>query len=127
MKKYSADELFKIAYDHLQKKEYLKSAALFEKLIKVYPENLSTLKNLAYCYAYLRDFDKAEVYIKKIIDIKPDEPFAYQFLASILKDQDKIEEATSVVNQGLKKELINEKWEIQKNFFFQRYHLIKKR
>ena len=118
MKKYSADELFKIAYDHLQKKEYLKSAALFEKLIKVYPENLSTLKNLAYCYAYLRDFDKAEVYIKKIIDIKPDEPFAYQFLASILKDQDKIEEATSVVNQGLKKGLINEKWEIQKNFFF---------
>ena len=118
MNKYSADELFKIAYDHLQRKEYLKSAGLFEKIIKDYPENISTLKNLAYCYAYLRDFEKAEVYIKKIISVKSDEPFAYQFLASILKDQDKIEEAISVVNQGLKKELINEKWEIQKNFFF---------
>jgi len=118
VKKYSADELFRIAYDHLQKKEYSKSASLFEKLIKVYPENISTIKNLAFCYAYLREFDKAEVYIKKIISIKPDEPFVYQFLASILKDQDKIEEATSVVNEGLKKKLINEKWEIQKNLFF---------
>ena len=118
MKKYSADEVFKIAYDHLQKKEYVKSAGLFENLIKVYPENLSILKNLANCYAYLRNFDKAEACIKKIISIKPNEPFVYQFLASILKDQDKLEEATSIVNEGLKKKLINEKWEIQKNLFF---------
>tara|TARA_A100001015_G_scaffold93697_1_gene104233 strand:- start:311 stop:625 length:315 start_codon:yes stop_codon:yes gene_type:complete len=103
VKKYSADEVFKIAYDHLQKKEYVKSAGLFENLIKVYPENLSILKNLANCYAYLRNFDKAEACIKKIISIKPNEPFVYQFLASILKDQDKLEEATSIVNEGLKK------------------------
>ena len=118
MKKYSVDEVFKIAYDHLKKKEYVKSASLFENLIKVYPENLSILKNLAHCYAYSRNFDKAEAYIKKIISIKPEEPFVYQFLASILKDQDKVEEATSVVNEGLKKKLVNEKWEIQKNLFF---------
>ena len=118
MKKYSVDEVFKIAYDHLKKKEYVKSASLFENLIKVYPENLSILKNLAHCYAYSRNFDKAEAYIKKIISIRPEEPFVYQFLASILKDQDKVEEATSVVNEGLKKKLVNEKWEIQKNLFF---------
>tara|TARA_E500000178_G_scaffold27732_1_gene25410 strand:- start:1044 stop:2729 length:1686 start_codon:yes stop_codon:yes gene_type:complete len=118
VKKYSVDEVFKIAYDHLKKKEYVKSASLFENLIKVYPENLSILKNLAHCYAYSRNFDKAEAYIKKIISIKPEEPFVYQFLASILKDQDKVEEATSVVNEGLKKKLVNEKWEIQKNLFF---------
>ena len=118
MNKYSADKLFKIAYDHLQKKNFGKSATLFEKLINDYPENLSLLRNLTHCYIHLGEFEKAETSIKKVISIKPDEPFVYQTLASILKDQDKLEEATFIINQGLKEKLINEKWEIQKNFFF---------
>ena len=120
MKKYSADELFKIAYDHLQKKNYRKSAGLFEKLIKDYPKNVSVLRNLSYCYAYLSELEKAETCLRKIISIKPDQPFVYQFLASILKDQDKLEEAISIINEGLEKKLMNEKWEIQKNLFFPR-------
>ena len=118
MNKYSADKIFKIAFDHLQKKKFGKSAGLFEKLISVYPENLSILRNLINCYMQLGQFEKAETYIKKLIIIKPDEPYVYQTLASVLKDQDKLEEAELVINQGLKNKLINEKWEIQKNFFF---------
>ena len=118
MNKYSADKIFKIAFDHLQKKNFEKSAGLFEKLISVYPENLSILRNLINCYLQLGQFEKAETFIKKLIIIKPDEPYVYQTLASVLKDQDKLEEAESVINQGLKNKLINEKWEIQKNFFF---------
>ena len=34
MNKYSSDELFEIAYSHLQKKEFKKSVQLFEKLLK---------------------------------------------------------------------------------------------
>ena len=64
------------------------------------------------------EFEKAEICLRKIIKIKPDQPFVYQFLASILKDQDKLEEANLIINEGLEKKLINEKWEIQKNFFF---------
>ena len=118
MNKYSADKIFKIAFDHLQKKNFGKSAGLFEKLISVYPENLSILRNLINCYMQLGQFEKAETSIKKLIIIKPDEPYVYQTLASVLKDQDKLEEAELVINQGLKNKLINEKWEIQKNFFF---------
>ena len=114
MNKYSADELFKIAYDHLQKKEFKKSYQLFEKLLKVYPDNLSLLRNISHAYAFSGDFEKAEENIKKIIKIKPDEPFAYQFLASILKNQDKIEEMIEIINEGLERNLINKKWELQK-------------
>ena len=64
------------------------------------------------------EFEKAETSIKKVISIKPDEPFVYQTLVSVLKDQDKLEEAALIISQGLKNKLINEKWEIQKNFFF---------
>ena len=66
MKKYSAEELFKIAYAHLQKKDFRKSSGLFEKLINDYPENLSVLRNLTHCYIYLGEFEKAETTIKKI-------------------------------------------------------------
>ena len=114
MNKYSADELFKIAYSHLQKKEFEKSTQLFEKLLNDYPDNLSILRNLSHSYAFSGAFKKAEECIKKVIKIKPDEPFAYQFLASVLKNQDKIEEMIKIVNGGLKKNLINEKWEVQK-------------
>ena len=114
MNKYSADELFKIAYNHLQKKEFEKSIQLFEKLLNDYPYNLSILRNLSHSYAFSGAFKKAEECIKKIIKIKPDEPFAYQFLASVLKSQDKIEEVTKIVDEGLKKNLINKKWELQK-------------
>ena len=114
MNKYSTDELFKIAYGHLQKKEFEKSTQLFEKLLNDYPDNLSILRNLSHSYAFSGAFKKAEECVKKIIKIKPDEPFVYQFLASILKNQDKIEEMIKIVNQGLKKNLINEKWEVQK-------------
>ena len=118
MNKYLADELFKRAYSHLQKKEFVKSSQLFEKLLKDYPDNLSILRNLSHSYAFSGNFEKAEECIRKILKIKPDEPFAYQFLASILKDQDKIEDAILIINQGLEKGLINQKWEVQKNLFF---------
>ena len=36
------------------------------------------------------------------------------FLASVLKNQDKIEEMIRIVNDGLKKNLIGKKWELQK-------------
>ena len=114
MKKYSADELFKIAYSHLQKKEFVKSTQLFEKLLKDHPDNLSLLRNISHAYAFSGAYQKAEESIKKMIKIKPDEPFAYQFLASVLKSQDKITEMIKIVNEGLEKNLINKKWEFQK-------------
>ena len=114
MNKYSSDELFKIAYDHLQKKEFEKSTQLFEKLLNDYPDNLSILRNLSHSYAFSGAFKEAEECIKKVIKINSDEPFAYQFLASVLKNQDKIEEMEEIINEGLERNLINKKWELQK-------------
>ena len=103
MNKYSADELFKIAYSHLQKKEFEKSTKLFEKLLNDYPNNLSILRNLSHSYAFTGAFKKAEECIKKVIKIKQNKPFAYQILATIKKNQDKIEEMIKIVNKKKKK------------------------
>ena len=117
MKKYSADELFKIAYSHLQKKEFVKSAQLFEKLLKDYPDNLSLLRNISHAYAFSGAYQKAEESIKKIIKIKPDEPFAYQFLASVLKNQDKITEMIKIIDGGIKRPKVPEPAKVPKRNF----------
>ena len=59
MNKYTADELFKIAYSHLKKKEFRKSSHLFEKLLKDFPDNLSILRNISHAYAFNGDFQKS--------------------------------------------------------------------
>ena len=94
---------------------------MYERLLNDYPDNLSILRNLSHSYAFSGNFQKAEEKIKKIIEIKPDEPFAYQFLASVLKNQDKIEEMIRIVNDGLKKKLNWQKMGITKEISFSTY------
>ena len=65
MNKYTADELFKIAYNHLKKKEFKKSSHLFEKLLKDFPNNLSILRNVSHAYAFLEIFKKQKKVLKK--------------------------------------------------------------
>tara|TARA_B100000989_G_scaffold264841_1_gene217441 strand:+ start:1726 stop:3399 length:1674 start_codon:yes stop_codon:yes gene_type:complete len=116
--KISADELFKIAYDNLKAKNFKKSIELFNKLLEHIPKNLSILRNLAHAYAFSSDFKNAELTIKQIITLNEKEPFIFQFLASVLKSQDKIDEMIDIIQEGLKKKLMNPKWEYQKNLLF---------
>ncbi len=118
MKKISTEELFKIAYSHLQNKNYSKSIELFNKILTNYPENLSVLRNLLHAYAFSGDFNNAENTIKKVIKINEKEPHVYQFYASILKNQDKIDEMINLIQEGLNKNLMNSKWKYQKELLF---------
>ena len=91
MNKISAEELFKITFKNFEKKNFKKLVELFKKLETVYPENLSILRNLAQAYAF-SEIESAEMTVKKIININENEPLVYQFLATLLKDQDKIDD-----------------------------------
>ena len=101
MNKISTEELFNIAYNHLQNKNYSKSIVLFNKILNHYPENLSVLRNLLHAYAFSGDFHNAENTIKKILKLNEKEPYVYQFYASILKSQDKIDEMIDLVEESL--------------------------
>ena len=118
MNKISTEELFKIAYNHLQNKNYSKSIELFNKILSHFPENLSVLRNLLHAYAFSGDFQNAENTIKKVLKLNEKEPFAYQFYASILKNQDKIYEMINLIEEGLSKNLMNPKWKYQKELLF---------
>ncbi len=118
MNKISTEELFKIAYNHLQNKNYSKSIELFNKILSHFPENLSVLRNLLHAYAFSGDFQNAENTIKKVLKLNEKEPYAYQFYASILKNQDKIYEMINLIEEGLSKNLMNPKWRYQKELLF---------
>ena len=118
MNKISTEELFKIAYNHLQNKNYSKSIELFNKILTHFPENLSVLRNLLHAYAFSGDFHNAENTIKKVLRLNEKEPYVYQFYASILKNQDKIDEMINLIEEGLSKNLMNPKWRYQKELLF---------
>ena len=118
MNKISTEELFKTAYNYLQSKNYSKSIKLFKKIQLNYPNNLSVLRNLSHAYAFSGDFINAENTIKNIIKLNEKEPYIFQFLASILRNQDKIEEMIFLIDEGLKKGLMNPKWKYQKDLLF---------
>ena len=118
MNKISTEELFKIAYGHLQNKNYSKSIELFNKILGHFPENLSVLRNLLHAYAFSGDFQNAENTIKKVLKLNEKEPYVYQFYASILKSQDKIDEMINLIEEGLSKNLMNPKWKYQKELLF---------
>tara|TARA_A100000164_G_scaffold55391_1_gene43923 strand:- start:99 stop:1769 length:1671 start_codon:yes stop_codon:yes gene_type:complete len=116
--KISTEELFQIAYNHLQNKNYIKSIELFNKILTHFPENLSVLRNLLHAYAFSGDFRNAENTIKKVLKLNEKEPYAYQFYASILKNQDKIDEMINLIEEGINKNLMDPKWKYQKELLF---------
>ena len=118
MNKISTKELFQIAYNHLQNKNYIKSIELFNKILTHFPENLSVLRNLLHAYAFSGDFRNAENTIKKVLKLNEKEPYAYQFYASILKNQDKIDEMINLIEEGINKNLMDPKWKYQKELLF---------
>ena len=118
MNKISTEELFQIAYNHLQNKNYIKSIELFNKILTHFPENLSVLRNLLHAYAFSGDFRNAENTIKKVLKLNEKEPYAYQFYASILKNQDKIDEMINLIEEGINKNLMDPKWKYQKELLF---------
>lgn len=118
MNKISTEELFQIAYNHLQNKNYIKSIELFNKILTHFPENLSVLRNLLHAYAFSGDFRNAENTIKKVLKLNEKEPYAYQFYASILKNQDKIDEMINLIEEGIDKNLMDPKWKYQKELLF---------
>ena len=118
MNKISTEELFQIAYNHLQNKNYIKSIELFNKILTHFPENLSVLRNLLHAYAFSGDFRNAENTIKKVLKLNEKEPYAYQFYASILKNQDKIDEMINLIEEGINKNLLDPKWKYQKELLF---------
>jgi len=105
-----AEKLFKIAQENYEKKDYLKAQNCLYKILELYPENLSALINLSLCYFDNKNFEQAELILKKIIKIKINTPNIISQLVIALEKQDKVDETIHYINLGIKEKLLDERW-----------------
>jgi len=108
-----AEKLFKIAQENYEKKDYLKAQDCLYKILELYPENLSALINLSLCYFDNKNFEQAELILKKIIKIKINVPNVILQLIISLEKQDKVDEAIHYINLGIKEKILDERWFIR--------------
>ena len=90
MSQIEAEKLFKIAQENYNKKNYLEAQNCLNKILEHYPENLSALINLSLCYFDTKNFEQAELILKKIVKIKINVPNVLSQLIIVLEKQDKI-------------------------------------
>ena len=110
MSQIEAEKLFKIAQENYEKKDYLKAQNCLYKILELYPENLSALINLSLCYFDNKNFEQAELILKKIIKIKINTPNIISQLIITLEKQDKVDETIHYINLGIKEKLLDERW-----------------
>ena len=110
MSQIEAEKLFKIAQENYEKKDYLKAQNCLYKILELYPENLSALINLSLCYFDNKNFEQAELILKKIIKIKINAPNVILQLVIALEKQDKVDETIHYINLGIKEKLLDERW-----------------
>ncbi len=71
-----------------------------EKALSLDPSNAASLRGLALCYRYI-DKNKSIEYLKRCLDIQPDDYEALDFLGLVYRDQGLIDEAISLHEQAL--------------------------
>jgi len=61
-------------------KKYADALAVFMNANKMNPNDIEILKNIGRCHIYLKQYDKAEEYFKRILAMEPGKSENYQFL-----------------------------------------------
>jgi len=107
------EKLFKIAQENYNKKNYLEAQNCLNKILELDPENLSALINLSLCYFDTKNFELAELILKKIVKIKINVPNVLSQLIVVLEKQDKVDEAIHYINLGIEEKILNERWLIR--------------
>ena len=103
LKKFSNQQiLYNILSLTYQKKgENIKSIDLLTNAIKKIPNNIFFLNNLGTSYYNIKNFEEAEYYFKRALEINPKYITAINNLANLKYDLDLIDEAKKLYNQAL--------------------------
>lgn len=101
----SSDKLIRQGVSLHDKGKYKDAISCYEEALKVNPGSMSAVYEMSLSYLQLKDFDKAIRYSTKVIsaDFKPLLVDAYVVNGTALANQDKMEEATKLLNEGLEK------------------------
>ena len=113
MSQIESEKLFKIAQENYNKKNYIEAQNCLNKILELDPKNISALINLSLCYFDTKNFEQAELILKKIIKIKINIPNVISQLIVVLEKQDKVDDAIHYINLGIKEKILDERWLIR--------------
>ncbi|MBI1185449.1 tetratricopeptide repeat protein [bacterium] len=74
----------------------------YHKAIEIYPDYYDALNNLGNAYRYVKDYDKAEFYLKKIIKINPKYGKAYYNLGVAYFESEQYEKCLNILQKYVK-------------------------
>lgn len=86
----------KRANEHFLNYEYSKAIPFYIKVLKSEDKNLEALQNLAHCYRFIGDYEKAEIFYARALEIPGHDtqvPFLY---GKMLKANNKVDKAKEV-------------------------------
>ncbi|MCB0380495.1 MAG: OmpA family protein [Flavobacteriales bacterium] len=81
-----ADDLFK-------QERYFEAIELYQKVLKKSPSNVNATQNIAFSYRKLKDYQNAETYYAKAVELNPKEPANNLYYGQALKNNGKFSDA----------------------------------
>jgi predicted O-linked N-acetylglucosamine transferase (SPINDLY family) len=110
--------IFSIAVENFKKKEFFKAKEYFEKALKIHPENVSILENLALTNYNLKNLSDCKLQLKKILGLDKNSKKIYNFLLKVLREEDNVKELKKYTKEGLEKNIVDKKFSIINNIVF---------
>lgn len=98
-------EEFKINFEkaegYLKKGNYNQAIKEFEIVLEKWPDDPSCYNKLGICYASLRDFVKAKMYLKKALALDPKYPEPYNNLGNICLEEKDYEKSIELYKKAV--------------------------
>ena len=118
MSELESKKLFEEGIKHFTKKEYFLAEEKFEKALKLYPNRVSILENLAVVYFINSRYYESENILNTLIELGNDSIKVFNLKFKVLKKLNKIKELQSYIDSNLISKDLDPKYRIIKNFLY---------
>ena len=100
-KNLTAEEIFTLAIQSYQQKNFNKAEKLYKEILKTHPDHTNTYINLGNVYKKLDKYDQAKDCYEKVIRLNPNDPDPYYNLGNLYKKLDKYKDAVNYYNKTI--------------------------
>lgn len=88
---------------YFEQGKYSDAITYYEKVLKKDANNIQANQNIAFAYRKLKDYQNAEIYYAKAVELNPSESSNFLYYGQALKNNNKISEAKSQFEKFVKK------------------------
>ena len=118
MSKLESKKIFEEGIEYFKKKNFFLAEEKFEKALKLYPNRVSILENLAVIYFINSRYHKSEDILNRLIKLGNDSIKVFDLKFKVLKKLNKLKELKSYIDSNLVSKNLDSKYKIIKNFLY---------